>query len=161
MSGIKKSVLIALFFPLFLTLAGEPTVSLFEAASYPNAITVTEPGIQIKKNESHTLIRHKNARSLVLKNFKKVILKDQENLSIFHESYVTFHLYPDDAKRLHDLTKNNIGKQIACYIGKKFFCAPVVCEPIATGVFQITGKFDENDLKLIRQLIRTSGDSCQ
>ena len=56
------------------------------------------------------------------------------------------------AKRFYELTKENIGKPMGCFVGETFFSAPIVHAPISGGMAQIVGNFNEKQMKLIRQL---------
>ena len=143
------------FFLIFLTIfllsssyVGEKLFVRLVVATPEDEVTKEMKGEWIQGSSNHRFFLKKDAQSLIIKEFQNVWLsKDQ-----FGNDQAIFHLYPSDAKKFAALTKENVGRQIACLIGEKFFCAPVIMEEIANGNFCIAGNFDEKDLALIKKM---------
>ena len=143
------------FFLFFLTIfllsssyAGEKLFVRLVVATPEHEVTKEMKGELIQGSSNHRFFLKKDAPTLIFKEFQNVRLsKDQ-----FGNDQAIFHLYPSDAKKFAALTKANIGRHIACFIGEKFFCAPVVMMEIPEGNFVIAGNFDEKDLALIKKM---------
>lgn len=162
---MKHLLFLVVFLSSVLLIAAEPpTVTLMIVTSYPNKKATSAPGQWIKDLHGNLLFHHVNDQKLVFRKFKKVVYSkppvpleiDLPDGTRMETSNVIFHLYPDDAKRFHELTKKNQGKQVACFIGEKFFCAPVILTPIPDGCFEISGGFTEKDLKAVQELIKAA-----
>ena len=140
-----------IFLTIFLLGSGFAEEKLFVrlvVAASEHEVSKEMKGEWIQESPEHRIFLRNDAPTLIFKEFQNVRLsKDQ-----FGNVQVIFHLYPSDAKKFAAMTKENVGRQVACYIGKKFFCAPVVMAEIANGSFCIAGNFDEKDLDLIKKM---------
>ena len=143
------------FFLIFLTIfllssgfADEKVFVRLVVATSGHEVTKEMKGEWVQRAAGYRVFLRNGAPTLIFKKFQNVsLMKDR-----FGNDQAMFHLYPDDAKKFAALTKANVGRRIACFIGEKFFCAPVVMEEIANGNFCIAGKFDEKDLALIKKM---------
>ena len=148
------------FFLIFLTIfllsssyAGEKLFVRLVVATPEHEVTKEMKGEWIQGSFEHRIFLRNDAPTLIFKEFQNVRLsKDQFGNDQFGNDQAIFHLYPSDAKKFAALTKANIGRHIACFIGEKFFCAPVVMMEIPEGNFVIAGNFDEKDLALIKKM---------
>ncbi len=57
----------------------------------------------------------------------------------------------DAAKLLQDVTRNNIGKELAIFLDKELLSAPVIQDEIFSGEAQITGNFTAEEAKELSQ----------
>lgn len=77
---------------------------------------------------------------------------DEKGLSL--RPVIAFEFKPEGAEKFYQLTKNNIGKQIALILDNEVITAPRVDEPI-NGSGQITGDFDMQEARDIALMLRT------
>ena len=143
------------FFLFFLTIfllssgfADEKVFVRLVVATPEHEVTKEMKGEWIQGSSNHRFFLRNDAQFLIIKEFQNVELS--KDLS--GNDQALFFPYPDDAKKFAAMTKVNIGRHVACFIGKKFFCAPVIMMEIPKGNFVITGNFDKKDLDLIRKM---------
>ena len=143
------------FFLIFLTIfllsscyAGEKLFVRLVVATPEHEVTKEMKGEWIQGSTGYRIFLRNDAPTLIFKKFQNVELS--KDLS--GNDQALFFPYPDDAKKFAAMTKVNIGRHVACFIGKKFFCAPVIMMEIPKGNFVIAGKFDEKDLALIKKM---------
>ncbi|MBQ9772128.1 MAG: hypothetical protein IJW23_09935 [Lentisphaeria bacterium] len=111
-------------------------------------VTENMKGEWILENPERKIFLKKNADTLIFTDFQVIELSKDS----YGNDLATFFLYPDDAEKFVEFTKKNAGRKVACFIGKKFFCAPVILQEIQGGIFQIVGTFDDNDKKLLARM---------
>ena len=146
---MKRVVLFGLIcFTCFAVMAEQVTVTLV-AVSGSYLQKTDAAGLWIKDDAQYLLLR-KDSPRLEFSKFKTVEIQANE----FNPEWnnVLFSLFPDDAKRFHEFTKTHVGKQVACFFGEKYCCAPVIFAPISGGQFVLSAKLTDQDKKRIMQI---------
>ena len=108
-------------------------------------------GEWIQEAPDRKIFLKKDAPALVFTEFTKIELRKDP----FGNDQALFGLNPGDAKKFAEFTKKNAGRQVACFIGEKFFCAPVIHEEIKGGNFVISGNFDKNTKAIFSKMGKT------
>ena len=111
-------------------------------------VTENMEGEWIRENPERKIFLKKNADTLIFTDFQVIELSKDP----YGNDQALFFLYPGDAEKFSEFTKKNAGRQVACFIGKKFFCAPVIHEEIQGGSFVISGNFDDKDKVLLARM---------
>ena len=114
-------------------------------------VTENMKGEWIRETPERKIFLKKDADTLIFTEFQVIELSKDS----YGNDLATFFLYPDDAKKFVEFTKKNAGRQVACFIGEKFFCAPVIHEEIKGGNFVISGNFDKNTKAIFSKMGKT------
>ena len=70
-------------------------------------------------------------------------------------NYVSLEMTPEAAVAWENLTRENIGKQIAIVLNGRIYSAPRVCDAITGGKSQISGAFSREEAKEIAALLNS------
>ena len=159
---MKLRILLLLFLVFSLLSAAEtPTLILAAVKTYPAKVKLKEPGRWIRISDENYLFLPSDSPRITVRSFQKVVIQDTRSPKIFAvpsgksqllETSAIFYLHPEDAKRFYELTKKCAGQKIGCFINETFFCAPLVLAPISGGKAQIIGDFNDEQMKLLRQI---------
>lgn len=74
--------------------------------------------------------------------------------SQFNEPYVSINFNSYGASVFHQVTRENVKKRLAIVLDDNVYSAPVIQEPIAGGMAQITGSFTTNEARDLAIVLR-------
>lgn len=72
-----------------------------------------------------------------------------------YQTYVSIQFNEEGAKLFEEITKRNVGKQVAIFVGGENISSPTVQEAIAGGSAQITGNFTPEEAKTLARDLNT------
>jgi len=73
----------------------------------------------------------------------------------FYQPYVSIQFDDEGAKLFEEITKRNVGKPLAIFVGGELISAPNVNEAIAGGKAQISGSFDQKEANDLARNLNT------
>ncbi len=124
-----------------------------DAKMIQDALTGTVPeGMELKELEDEKILLSKQAE-LTGEYLETADVRFDQ--SSFGQPIVAMKLKGDGVKKFADLTKNNVGRQLAIVLDGRVYSAPRINEPIPGGDAVISGRFTPDEAKDLAIVLRS------